>query len=197
MKLQVLTFAAVAALGLAACQPAADTSEATTPDAASDMGADATATQGSTAAVAADSEGLRVVDVGTGSTSLVAFGAPRAQVVAAINAAMGSEGVANSAPDCPSGGEYQGPVDYVTYDPRLSLLFRDGAFAGWSAQAPTISTMNGIAPGSTRAAVEEAGGELSESSLGLEGTVGGVGVILDEAGAVVRETYAGLECFAR
>lgn len=201
MKPLTAAAALIAALALGACEPAVvDTTDTAAPaDAAADAGIDAAdeAPAPSTGvAVAADSEGLRLVNDETGSTRLLAFDSPREQTVTAIDSALGYSGEASTATECGSGAT-SGSVDYVNYEGGLSLMFIDDAFVGWTAEGPTISTMDGVAPGSTRAAIEESGYEFSESSLGLEANNGGIGVLLDDAGETAGLIFAGTNCFAR
>lgn len=187
----LLAMTAVAALGLAACEPQAPAEGAA--DAAAESSGDASAEAASGDVVlAADGEGLRLVNAETGSTNLVPFGAPRGQVLAALDGAGGIQGESGSNAECPPG-----PLDFVEYAQGITVMFQDGGFAGWLSEEAGLTTMNGIGVGSTAAEVAEANGELTETSLGQEFDIGGVYGIMNEDASAVRILWAGANCFAR
>lgn len=196
-----MTVAALfAALSLGACQPGetdrTDPAAADAAEASADAAASGAAPTNYGMLIDVDREGLRFADPESGATHLAAFDGSREDTLAAVSGALGFDGVESSEPECPSGAT-AGPVQYVAYDGGLTLLFIDGAFAGWTADGQNYSLMNGVAPGSSRAEAEEGGARFEQTSLGLEGDIDGVGVMLDEAGQSVSLLYAGDNCFAR
>lgn len=188
----------VAALALAACQPAGTTEEVPPPadaPAAPDAAPDASAEQpAAEVALALDGEGLRLVDPESGSTRLIPFGGAQADTLAALTNALGAPTETGTNADCPPG-----PVDFADFGQAMTLYFQDGAFAGWFTRDSGQSTMNGIAPGSTRADLAGSGSavEFTETSLGQEFDVGGVYGIMNEDASAVDLLWAGANCFAR
>lgn len=188
----IIAAMATTALALAACEPTAEEPAAES-SAAEDVATDAGATEeaASTPALALDGEGLRLVDAESGSTRLIAFGTPREEASAALAAALGEATETGENAECPPG-----PLQFAEHG-DTTIYFQEGAFAGWYTEASDQSTMNGIAPGSTRAAVEEAGGELSETSLGQEFEAAGVYGIMNDDASAVSALWAGVNCFFR
>ncbi|TKD51710.1 hypothetical protein [Sphingomonas baiyangensis] len=144
--------------------------------------------------IALDGEGLRLVDATSGRATPLAFGTPRATIERALSSR--GPGEAGSNAECGAG-----PLDYLEWSDGLTLWFQEGAFAGWRArtsEAGTHSTMNGIMPGMTRAALTESGSVVtfSEDTLGAEFAAGDIFGFLDGTGddARVREIYAGVSC---
>lgn len=197
MRFIIIGATAAAALALAACEPAAQDPAAETPAAEgattedATAAADATEGQAAAPAVALDGEGLRLVDRQSGSTRLIAFGTPRAEASTALAAAWGEAGETGANAECPPG-----PLEFAEYG-ETTVYFQDGAFAGWYTEDTAQSGMNGLAPGWTRAQVEEAGGELSETSLGQEFEAGGMYGIMNEDASAVSALWAGVNCFFR
>jgi hypothetical protein len=149
--------------------------------------------------VALDGEGLRLV-LQSGATRLLAFGAPRAQAERAIG---GSLGIAERSAMTECGA---GPLEFTRYGP-LQLVFQDDAFAGWMVdRAGSLSTIDGVAIGSSAAQVQSARTleRVSGSTLGDEFTLtaaGGsaIGGLFENAGAEARvsQLFAGTTCFFR
>ena len=83
------------------------------------------------------------------------------------------------------------------------MWFVEEAFAGWSLgpDGSGVSTVDGIAIGSTRDALESGGSvvAIAPSSLGTEFSAGNVAGLLGsaDAGAVVTHLWAGQACIAR
>lgn len=125
------------------------------------------------------------------------------EVVEVLAVALGEPLEEGELTDC---GE--GPLRFVNF-PSLSAYFAEGGFAGWRvAPTPTmvLTTVEGIALGSTRAELEEAYPDavIEESSLGVEATIGsGDGPFLsallsgDGPDATVEELWSGSLCIAR
>lgn len=155
------------------------------------------------AAIAVDSEGLRIL-LGAGeSARAIPFGTEETTVVAAIEKLRGKAG-RDSNDECGAG-----PIQFAHFG-GLSLLFQDGKFGGWSLdndEAGGIGTMNGIAIGSTRAALDKAfpANKIDpESTLGTEfytggDAEGGISGLLDGDGpqAKITNLWSGLNCVFR
>ncbi len=186
----------VAALSLAACQPAGEAADAPaseTPPAA-ETASDPAEQPAAEIAVALDGEGLRLVDPASGSTRLVPFGGLQAETIAALSGPLGAPTETGTNPECPPGS-----LDYAQFGGDTTLYFQDGAFAGWFTRDASQSTLNGISPGSTRAELDGSGSEieLTETSLGQEFDAGGVYGIMNEDASAVDLLWAGANCFAR
>lgn len=155
------------------------------------------------AAIAVDGEGLRIL-LGAGeSARAIPFGTEETTVVAAIEKLRGKAG-RDSNDECGAG-----PIQFAHFG-GLSLLFQDGKFGGWSLdndEAGGIGTMNGIAIGSTRAALDKAfpGVQIDpESTLGTEfytggDAEGGISGLLDGTSpqAKITSLWSGLNCVFR
>jgi hypothetical protein len=152
------------------------------------------------AALAVDGEGLRIL-LGAGeSARALAFGANEAIVVTAIEKMRGPA-KRESNDECGAG-----PIQFAHLG-GLSLLFQEGKFGGWSLdgdEAGGIGTMNGIAIGSSRAALDKAFPDTKidpESTLGTEFYTGGeaedgISGLLDGTGpnAKITNLWSGLSC---
>lgn len=146
-------------------------------------------------AIALDGEGLRLVAKPSGSTRLLAFGAPQSDVVNAVNATEPSATPkqAESA-DC--------GATVVTWPSGLSAYFTFGKFAGWAVRenSPKLTTMSGVGVGSKRSALESAySTTITTSTLGTEFTAGGIAGLLASLATDARVTnmWAGSACIAR
>lgn len=200
----------ILALGLlAACQepaePAGEPAPAASAAPAPASTSPATGAQTPAAAaatVALDAEGLRFVARDTGSTALLAFGTPRAQVEQAMAAALpGTTPRASQFAECGAG--LMGFADYR----GLTLNYQGEEFVGWFAQeGARPATMNSIAVGMDRAALEDSGSAvvmIEDGTLGAEFTLGNdqpaIGGFLSGPGgeAIVTGLYAGTNCFFR
>ncbi len=202
-------FTTLAMIGLlAACNPAAD--KASVPD-SSDADPVAPAVpeakndgpNAATTAVSLDGEGLRFVDKASGKTSLLAFGAPRAQAETALANVAGQEDDRSTNAECGAGA-----MEFTRYD-AMTLNFQDGKFAGWflgnEPGADAYSTMSGIAIGTTRAKATESVSivDLEDSTLGEEFSIGTgdkvIGGMFAAPGDAARidALFAGVNCFFR
>src|SRR3546814_2854738 len=85
----------------------------------------------------------------SGKTSLLAFGAPRAQTETALANVAGQEDDRSTNAECGAGA-----MEFTRYD-ASTLKFQDGKFAGWflgnEPGADAYSTMTGIAVGTAPA----------------------------------------------
>jgi hypothetical protein len=152
------------------------------------------------AAIAVDGEGLRIL-LGAGeSARAIPFGADETTVVTAIAKLRGKPSQSKNE-ECPAGS-----INFAMFG-GLHLLFQDGKFGGWSlssAEAGGIGTVNGIAIGSTRAALNNAfpANKIDpESTLGTEfytggNAEGGISGLLDGTGpnAKITNLWSGLSC---
>lgn len=146
-------------------------------------------------AVALDGEGLRFVSKPSGATRLLAFGAPQADVVTAVNASQ--PGVTPKEAESADCG-----ATVVTWPSGLSAYFTFGKFAGWAVRenSPTLTTMSGVGVGSTRSALDRAySTAITTSTLGTEFTAGGIAGLLASLATDARVTnmWAGSACIAR
>jgi hypothetical protein len=155
------------------------------------------------AAIAVDDEGLRIL-LGAGeSARAIPFGTEEATVITAIEKLRG-KAKRDSNDECGAGA-----VQFAHFG-GLSLLFQEGKFSGWSldaAEAGGIGTMNGIAIGSTRSALNVSFPKAEidpESTLGTEFYTGGdsengISGLLDGTGpqAKITHLWSGLSCIFR
>lgn len=125
------------------------------------------------------------------------FGRAEAGAVAAVTKLLGSGPTERTV----NGECGAGPSVVVTWASGLSLLFRNNALRGWSADGDRFRTVNGFSPGQTRAELEAAGiSGFRQTTLGTEATLSrGIFALLDGAGpdAKVRLLWAGTSCFFR
>lgn len=146
--------------------------------------------------VALEGEGVRLVDMSSGTARPIAFGTGIDQVEASLAAAFGappSERGVNA--ECGAG-----PILHVQWPNGFVLLAQDGRFLGWEARASGPTTMDGIGVGSTRAEIEQSRRiEIEQSTLGTEFRSGGLGGLLEGEGAQARvgTLWAGLTCHFR
>lgn len=193
------TLATVLVLGLAACSPpASDTPAAPVESAAPPSSGPAPAVTGK-AAVALDPGGLMIVIADTGSTRMLDFGLPQAQVIEIVTTVAGAPGPVTTNSECGAG-----PMQFAEFPGGLTLLFQDDKLAGWSVglgSAGKQSTMSGVGVGSTRSDLVAAysGVTVSETSLGQEFSAGGLFGILDGPGATakIEVMWAGTSCVFR
>lgn len=155
------------------------------------------------AAIAVDGEGLRIF-LGAGESARpIPFGADENVAIAAIEKLRG--------PAKRSTGEEcgAGPVQFAQFG-GLTLLSQEGKFGGWAISEEEkggIGTVNGIAIGSSRAALEKAFPTAKidpDSTLGTEFYTGGdaedgISGLLDGTGpqAKVTNLWSGLDCVFR
>jgi hypothetical protein len=155
------------------------------------------------AAIAVDGEGLRIF-LGAGEdTRAILFGHDETTAITAIEKLRG-KAKRSTGEECGAG-----PVQFAQFG-GLTLLSQDGKFGGWAINEDEkggISTVNGIAIGSSRAALEKAfpGVKIdTESTLGIEfytggNEEGGISGLLDGPGqqAKVTNLWSGLNCVFR
>ncbi|AQR61569.1 hypothetical protein BZG35_07820 [Brevundimonas sp. LM2] len=146
--------------------------------------------------LAIEGEGLRLFTA-SGSARPIPFGAPQADVLAAVTRAVGG-----AAPAVTTNGECgAGPVQFAPFANGLNLAFQDGRFAGWFLDKPGPTTVDGVGVGTPRAALDDARTIeiVPDSTLGVEFRSGDLGGFLTAAGAdgTVESLYAGLTCFFR
>lgn len=190
-------------LALAACNraPQAEEQTAATQTGAAMEGAPAVADPVTTdkdaatesPALAVEAEGLRLFNPKTGAARPIAFGLPRAQVLAAL-AFRGPPGSGTNG-ECGAG-----PLQYANWPDGLGLYFQDDKFVGWNAYKRgngAIATASGIGPGSTRAELEAAYTvKVSETTLGTEFAAGDLYGIFDSPAKTAKVTnmWAGVSC---
>lgn len=200
----------VVAVAIGACSPApvGDRTDKAAPASAIEAAETAPPTSGETIApdaaaldapkLAVEAEGLRWFLPPNGSARPLAFGAPEADVLASLERVKGpAERGVNQ--DCGAG-----PVQYATWSDGLSLVFQNGAFAGWGLNrraTGALSTANGVGSGMTRSALTESFGSVTfqETSLGQEFAAGDMFGVLDGTGpdAKITAMWAGVSCVAR
>ena len=157
------------------------------------------------ARVALDGEGLRWIELPSGRTRLLAFGAPAGAVEEALARVWGPWRERMAIPDC--GAE---PPTRLTWANGIAVLRVDGVFVGWSASRPRpagkpgsrpeVQSMAGLGVGATRAEVEDAYAlEVRETTLGTEFEAGGISGVFDDASpsAEVASLWAGRACIYR
>lgn len=197
----------LAAALLAACgsEPSTDAGAQSAPDSAATTPAAArapadaqppgpAADRGAPALVLAP-DGLNVT--GGAAPKHLAFGSPRAGVLADVGTVLGAPGEQGIQEECPAGPLYQ-----VSYAGGLQLVFQDSAFVGWfSGEGSTLRTAPGIGPGSTLGQLRSAypGVTVEETSLGHEFAAGELyGIVADTSSAgAVQVVFAGTNCIFR
>lgn len=145
--------------------------------------------------LAVEAEGLRLF--AGESARLLSFGMPLEQLLALLERFRGPA-------DRGTHGECgPGPLEYAVWADGLTLYFQDGRFAGWALDeraAGAHATVGGLAPGSTRRALETAyEAKIEQTSLGTEFRAGGLYGVLDAPGPNGRVTalWAGVSCVFR
>ncbi len=148
--------------------------------------------------LAVESEGLRWFLPPSGSARPLAFGTPETEVLASLERVRGPAGKGVNQ-DCGAG-----PVQYANWPDGLSLVFQNGAFAGWGLDlraAGALATADGVGPGTTRSVLTESFGSVTfqDTSLGTEFSAGDIFGLLDGPGpeAKVTHMWAGVSCVAR
>jgi hypothetical protein len=145
--------------------------------------------------LALDGEGLRLVAGGTGSTRLIPFETPEAQVLATLQPLRGAPTERATNEECGAG-----PLSFADWSDDFQLVFQEGRFVGWSTDERGLTTMSGVGVGSTRAELLGAyAADIGESTLGTEFSAGGLGGLLSGPGAAARVTtiWAGTICAFR
>jgi len=193
----------LAAALLAACgsEPSGDAVGRSVPDSAAATAApdsvpqDAGPARGAPAITLA-ADGLELSG-GGGAPRRLAFGAPRARVLADVGAVLGEPREQGMQEECPAGPLYQ-----ASYAGGLQLSFQDSAFVGWFAQeGSALRTAPGVGPGSTLGELKAAypATKVEETSLGHEFDAGELwGIVTDTTGAgQVQVMFAGINCIFR
>lgn len=136
--------------------------------------------------------GLTGEGLSLGATTAV-FGAPVADVVAAVSAVMGGEPVGSANPACPTGG-----TEDFAWGGRLTIVSREGDFIGWRSTEPGPASASGLRAGDTRARAETGSGfSVIEAPFDRTlFTVDGVFGFLSRDGQTVDTLYAGDVCLA-
>jgi hypothetical protein len=143
-------------------------------------------------------DGLVLIDPVGGKANTIPFGIPRNSAVALIAGARGDVGAEGENVECGAG-----PLEYANFAGGLVLSFQDDKFVGWTVGKggeASLTTATGIHLGSTRSALDAAGGaEVVASSLGTEFSHGGLSGLLDGEGdaAKVTDLWAGTTCITR
>ena len=149
--------------------------------------------------VVLDGAGLALISADTAAAKTLAFGAAKADTIAAL--------AARGAPALSQNGECgAGPLEFAQWADGLQLVFQGGKFAGWSidgraADAAQLRTAKGIGIGAPRAALSAAypGTRVEQSTLGNEFSAGGLSGLLTDAtaAATVSHLWAGVDCSFR
>ena len=202
---------ALAVTGLAACQTPPSTPDETPASGA--VTAESTATAPTPdpnaptgAVLALDTEGLRVVDAASGSTTALAFGMEMESAVEAVTRLRGATRERGVNGECGAG-----PLDTAMWPDGLSLLAAEGSFSGWSLGMPVgtpgatpaatpLSTMSGIGIGTTRGDLAGAYEvRVEETTLGTEFSAGDLFGLLSGPGAdaTITNLWSGVSCVFR
>ena len=146
--------------------------------------------------LALDSEGLIAILAETGSTQPLPFSRQKSQTLVTMTRVEPAPGKESTNAECGAG-----PLAFVAWPDGLTLLFQDDRFAGWTVDAPGLTTIDGIGVGVTLAALKAAYPDVvvEESTLGTEFTAGALGGLLDGKGPDARVTnlWAGVTCMFR
>lgn len=146
------------------------------------------------AKLALDGEGLRFIDLGTGSSHLLAFGLPKSQLLLALEPMLGKPSQGRNA-DC--------GADFANWAGGLSLVMTNDKFVGWSVAMRAgsgLNTMAGVGPGSTRRELEGAySATFEQTSLGTEFAAGDLHGLLSgrQPAARITDMWSGINCAAR
>ena len=136
--------------------------------------------------------------------TMLSFGSPRQTVEAELAKALGEARGAGTNEECGAG-----PVAFTEYPGGLTLIFQNGALAGWSlgdgdgdGQSADIATAEGIDLASSEAELTAAYEVemIADSTLGEEFTTpAGIFGFLTGEGAQkeVESLHAGMNCFFR
>lgn len=148
--------------------------------------------------LAVEGEGLRWFLQPDGSARPLVFGTPKADILASLESVRGPAAKAVNQ-DCGAG-----PVQYANWSDGLSLVFQNGAFAGWGLDrraSGALATANGVGPGRTRTELVDSYGSVTfmNTSLGVEFAAGEISGVLDGSGpeAKITDMWAGVNCVAR
>lgn len=184
----------LAALALAACQPAADETQApggNDPSSQSAEGAQV-ASDAPIQLIALDPEGLRLVDEATGSTRLVPFGWPEDEVLTTLTAIAGVPIERGEMDECGPG-----PLTFAEFTNGLRLWFSQTGFSGWESTGE-LTTMDGLSAAANRAELEAAGiTEFTRDTLEDEFQAGDIYGMMEPEGQEVAVLYVGDNCFMR
>lgn len=137
---------------------------------------------------------------GRGTSTTIAFGRPKAEVFAIMEAAGFVAPKTSANDECGAG-----PMEFAHYGP-LELNFSDGKLAGWFVDdklgAREIATDEGVSVGSPGAdfIARHGAKPIEDSTLGTEYFAdAGIGAFMSEGSKppVVESLYAGTNCFFR
>lgn len=185
MKKILLPLALIALAGTAACSRTTE-------------GSVRSAGQVGSMQIVLGSEALLTGQVGLHAGNAMPFGTAQAELISAITAIRGRPTEVGTNPDCPTGA-----VQFAAWGPFF-VHFDEGRFVGWvldGATNPPITNDRGLAVGVRRDALD-ADAEIvvdTESTLGAEISVDGIGAILESAApnARIQTLFSGITCFAR
>lgn len=151
------------------------------------------------AALALNTEGLQAVVGESGRTSMIPFGQPIAEVIAAVSRITGERPSADAVnSECGAG-----PIRIVEFGEGLTLLAQEDRFAGWQSDRAGHTTIDGIGVGTPRAELNESQPKVEPSTLGTEWRIGEGekalgGLLSDEtSNGRVSAIWAGLTCHFR
>ncbi|MGQ4660996.1 hypothetical protein [Lysobacter sp. F6437] len=178
-------------------KPGSQSSEETgSPEVSGAVASAPSASEPPAARLALEGEGLRIFVSPSGSARPIAFGTGKAETLATLRKVIGAAPV-------DEGDNNECGATRVRWPGGLATWFVDDAFVGWSVgpDGSGVSTVDGLAIGSTRTALESGGSvvQIDSTTLGTEFTAGGVAGLLDsdDDNASVIHLWAGQTCIAR
>lgn len=147
------------------------------------------------AKLALDGEGLRVFQVDTGSSSLIAFETPKVELLRRVTALLGKS------PE-EQGENVDCGASYAAWNHGLTTWFMRERFVGWSMRPASepLTTASSLQIGSTRGELDAAvSAKVFRSTLGTEFIAGDIAGLLDSPSALAQITHlwAGSSCVAR
>ena len=186
MRLLFTTAAAMAALSLAACQPAGDATTEGEAPAASEPTADAP-TVDPDAGMVLSADGLVMGDL------TLELGAGKSDALAMVSQALGGQPTSSGAyEECGAGA-----TDYANWE-GFTLLFTGDELSGWESTSPDLATPEGVHAGSTadelRAAYPDL--QVQETSVGWVFSTGDLYGFLSEDQSTVERIRLGANCDA-
>jgi len=144
--------------------------------------------------LALEGGGLRVFLASTGSSRPLPFGTPSTEVLAVLTTVLGSK-------PAERGENVDCAAKYAVWDNGLTVWFTNDRFSGWHVgRGSSLTTSDGLGPGTTRAQLEAARNAVfTSSSLGEEFTIGELAGLLESAApdASVQHLWSGHVCIAR
>ena len=194
--------ASIFIFGLAACDPDAETGNASNLSARAEatLPANVQAPAGSPKKAAATSaplvlegNGLRLADREGGTARLLAFDAPMTDVIQALTRALGhSPNERGTNEECGGGSQ-----DFAEWKGDIIVWFAEDRFVGWDSKGD-LKTADGLGVGSRRSSLRQF--QIEQSTLGTEFTGGsGLSGLLESPAPQARITslWAGSTCVFR